>query len=165
MIALMLTSPVFAAPPVLKPALQPIGFLIGRWSGDAGKAENGVTTKGVIDIEPAMGGAALQSRGHTDLSGAKGEPMGGFDQLLLVYPESGDLHADYFDGTHVIHYVSAVVDPGKSVTFATAITPGPPRFRLTYTLRAPAVLNIKFEMQPPGAPEFQTLASGDARRD
>ena len=163
-VALMLASTAFAAPPTLKAAVQPLGFMVGRWSGDAGKAENGVTTKGLIAVEPAVGGAALMSRGHTDLFSAKGEPIGGFDQLLLVYPEGSDLHADYLDGDHVIHYVSAAVDPGKSVTFTTAKTPGPPRFRLTYSLRTPDTLNIKFEMQPPGAPDFQTIASGDAQR-
>lgn len=163
-VALLLTSPAVAAPPALKADLQPLGFLVGQWIGDAGKAENGVKTKGSFALEPALDGAALLSRGHTKLFIADGRPIGAFDQLLLIYPERGDVHADYFDGSHVIHYISAVIDPGKSVTFTTTKTPGPPRFRLTYTLSAPNTLHIKFEMQPPGSADFQTIASGDAKR-
>jgi hypothetical protein len=163
-LALLLTSPAFAAAPTLKAELKPLGFTVGRWSGDAGKVENGVKTKGSFVLQPAVDGATLLSRGHTELFSADGRSIGAFDQLLLIYPERGDLHADYFDDGHVIHYISADIDPGKSVTFNTAKTPGMPRFRLTYTLRAPSILNIKFEMQPPGSADFQTIASGDAKR-
>jgi len=162
-LVLSAASPVLAAPD-LQPALQPLAFMVGHWRGENGKVENGASDKGVVAIEPAVGGAALLSRGHTEVFKG-GKPIESFDQLLLIYPEDGDLHADYFDGTHVIHYVSAVVDPGKAVTFNTAATPGPPRFRLTYRAKTPDRFSITFEMAPPGSETFQTVAVGDAVRD
>jgi hypothetical protein len=145
--------------------MQPLGFLVGRWTATDGKAEHDATAKGVSSIEPAAGGSALLRRDRTDLYAADGKLRTSFEQVMLIYPEGGALRADYFDGTHVIHYVSATVDPGKSVTFDTAATPGPPRFRLTYTAPSPGTLRVKFEMAPPGATDFQTVAAGEARRD
>ncbi len=159
------STSVCAAPASLSPTLQPLGFLVGHWTATDGKAENGAVAKGVSSIEPAAGGAALLRRDRTDLFGPDGKPRTSFEQVMLIYPEGGALHADYFDGDHVIHYVSATIDPGKSVVFDTAATPGPPRFRLTYTAQGPNGFNVKFEMAPPGAADFRVIASGDAKRD
>ena len=49
--------------------------------------------------------------------------MGGFDQIMMIYPEAGTVRADYSDGVHVIHYVSAMVEPGAAVTFTSAASP------------------------------------------
>jgi hypothetical protein len=164
-LGLVSLAPAFAAPATLSPAMQPLAFLIGHWTATDGRAENKVIAKGVSNIEPAAEGAALLRRDRTDLFSSDGKPLQSFEQVMLIYPEGGALHGDYFDGTHVIHYVSATVDPGKSVTFLTAATPGPPRFRLTYTARGPDGFNVKFEMAPPGASDFTVIASGDAKRD
>jgi hypothetical protein len=170
-LGLVSLAPAFAAPAMLSPAMQPLAFLIGHWTATEGRAENKVIAKGVSNIEPAAEGAALLRRDRTDLFSPDGKPLQSFEQVMLIYPEGGDLHGDYFDGTHVIHYVSATVDPGKSVTFLTAATPlttatpGPPRFRLTYTARGPNGFNVKFEMAAPGASDFTVIASGDAKRD
>jgi hypothetical protein len=154
-----------AAPTALSPTLQPIGFLVGHWTAKEGHVENGTIAKGVSAFEPAAGGAALLRRDRTDLSSPDGKPLQSFEQVMLIYPEAGALHADYFDGTHVIHYVSAAIDPGKSVTFDTATTPGPPRFRLTYRAVTPSLLAVRFEMAPPGGADFHTIAEGEAVRD
>ena len=163
-ILLMLASPTIAASPALSSDLQPLSFLIGHWTATKGEAENGVVAKGVSSIEPAAGGTALLRRDRTDLFSTDGKPRTSFEQVMLIYPEGGALHGDYFDGTHAIHYLSATVEPGKSVTFNTAATPGPPRFRLTYTAKGADRLAVKFEMAPPGSVEFQIIASGEAER-
>ena len=162
---LAVSAPAIAAPPALSAAIQPLGFLVGRWTAKAGHAENGTLAKGVSTFEPTAGGAALLRQDRTDLSAPDGKPLNSFEQVMLIYPEGGALHADYFDGTHVIHYVSSVVDPGKSVTFDTAPTPGPPRFRLSYRAVTPTLLAVRFEMAPPGAADFHTIAEGEAVRD
>ena len=144
--------------------MQPLGFLVGHWTATDGAAEDGAIAQGVSNIEPAAGGTALLRRDRTELFSTDGKPRTSFEQVMLIYPEGGALHGDYFDGTHVIHYVSATIDPGKSVTFNTAATPGPPRFRLTYTAKGADGLTVKFEMAPPGSAEFRTIASGEARR-
>jgi len=154
-----------ATAPTLSPAMQPLSFLVGHWTAIQGKAENNVVAKGVSSIEPAAEGAALLRRDRTDLFTPDGKPLQSFEQVMLIYPEGGSLHADYFDGGHVIHYVSATVDPGKSVTFLTAPAPGPPRFRLTYAAPSADRLTVKFEMAPPGATDFRTIAEGEAKRD
>jgi len=163
--SLAVSAPAVAAPAPLSPAMQPLAFLVGRWTAKAGQAENGTRAKGVFAIEPAAGGAALLRRDRTDLSTPDGKPSGSFEQVMLIYPEGGALHADYFDGTHAIHYVSAAVDPGRSVSFDTAPTPGPPRFRLTYRAVTPTLLAVRFEMAPPGGTDFHTVAEGQAVRD
>ncbi len=164
MIVLAAASPAFAASPPLSAEMQPLSFLVGHWTATEGKAENDAIARGVSSIEPAAGGTALLRRDRTDLFSVDGTPRTSFEQVMLIYPEGGALHADYFDGSHVIHYVSATVDPGKSVTFNTAATPGPPRFRLTYAAGGANLITVKFEMAPPGSAEFRTIASGEAKR-
>ena len=106
----------------------------------------------------------LVRRDHTTMTAADDHPLGGFDQLMPIYPEAGTLHADSFDGEHTIHYTSPTVDPGESVTFATAAgTPGT-AFRLTYAVVAPDELTVKFEMAAPGGTDFHVVAQGKLHR-
>src|SRR5882757_3476374 len=149
----------------LDPALAGVGFLVGQWVSNDGKvADTGGTSKGSSVITAEVNGTVLLRRDHTDLFDHSGKSSGGFDQLMMIYPENGSLHADYSDGTHVIHYDSAVVIAGKSVVFTSVRQPGAPVFRLTYELTAPTVLAISFAVAPPGQSEFQTIASGTARK-
>ena len=155
-----------AQSPRLKPELAGLGFLVGQWSSGRGQvAETGGTSTGSSSIEPVANGAALLRRDHTNLFDATGNPTGGFDQIMIIYVEDGTLHADYLDGSHVIHYTSAVVVPGKSVTFASAAQPGVPVFKLGYTLATPAMLSISFSMAPPGSTGFHPIATGTLTKD
>jgi len=147
----------------LSPQLAPVGFLVGEWTG-TGKSEGGNSDAGTSSIQPAVGGAALIRRDHNDVSDANGKPIESFDQIMLIYPEAGTLHADYLDGSHVIHYASAVVQPNRSVQFTSAAQPGAPVFRLTYTEASPDNLAIKFEMEPPGQSVFRSIAEGTMHR-
>jgi hypothetical protein len=158
-IALAIASPATAqtAP------LPGISFLVGEWTG-TGKSEGDTTDIGKSSIQPVVGGNALLRRDHTDVADKSGKVVESFDQIMLIYPEGGTLHADYLDGTHVIHYTSATVQPGQSVQFLSAASPVAPVFRLTYTKVGDTMLGIKFEMQPPGAPAFQTIAEGSVTR-
>jgi hypothetical protein len=154
-------SRAMAEPPPLAPALAPIGFLVGSWVGDDGKvAETGGTSRGTSVISPEVGGGALVRRDHTELRDAAGKPTGGFDIIMMIYPEGGTLHADYFDGQHVIHYTNAEIIPGRSVVFTSSAPPGAPRFRLTYQVTGPQVVAINFSMAPPGQDAFQPIAVG-----
>ena len=83
---------------------------------------------------------------------------------MLIYPDGGAIHADYVDGEgHAIHYVSASVTAGKSVTFTSAAGQGP-LFRLTYELQSPKALAVTFGMTPPGATEFRPIATGTLKK-
>ena len=157
MLTVALATP--AAAQTLSAPLTGLSFLVGDWTG-GGKSEHDTTDKGVSSIQPVVGGNALLRRDHTDVSDKTGTLIEGFDQIMLIYPEGGTLHADYLDGTHVIHYTSAAIQPGQSVQFLTDNSASAPAFRLTYSKQAADTLAIKFEMQPPGATQFQTVAEG-----
>ena len=153
------------AQPSLKPALQPLAFLVGNWDSGEGKvAETGGTSMGGSIISIESDGSALLRRDHTELFDKAGKPAGGFHQTMLIYADGGALKADYVDGEgHAIHYVSADVAPGKSVTFQSSTGQGP-AFRLSYTLEAPDRLAVVFGMTPPGEGAFRPIATGTLKK-
>lgn len=161
-VALCGASPAFAQA-ALKPDLAGLGFMVGQWKSDDGKvADTGGTSNGTSTISIEADGAALLRRDHTETLDAKGKSTGGFDQIMTIYSENGALHADYVDGEgHVIHYTSASVVAGKSVTFDSAPGAGPV-FRLVYELRAPTTLAVSFGMTQSG--QFHPIASGTLTR-
>ena len=164
-IVLCAASSASARTPPLNAELAGIGFLVGRWDTGAGNvADTGGTSKGFSVVTVEANGAALLRRDHTDLFDAAKKPSGGFDQIMLIYPENGTLYADYSDGRHVIHYKSATVVAGESVTFSSVSQPGAPTFKLTYEFHAPDTLNVTFGMLPPGQSVFQPIASGTLRK-
>lgn len=154
-----------AEPPRLAPGLAGVGFLIGHWSdGKGAVSDTGGTSTGTSTITAEAGGAVLLRRDHTSLFDASGKPAGGFDQIMMIYPEAGTLHADYSDGQHVIHYTSAEVHDGRSVTFSSPGAAGVPAYRLAYDLTGPGALTVSFSMRPPGAPAFRPIATGTLAR-
>ncbi len=144
----------------LQPPLSGLGFLVGSWTGGDGKvAETGGVSKGTSVITVEAGGGALVRRDHVQLFDKAGRPAGGFDILMTIYADGGPVHADYLDGSHVIHYTSAAIVPGKSVTFATDAASHAPAFRLSYRLMG-RTLAISFSMAPPGQTAFVPIADG-----
>jgi len=113
-------------------------------------------------MHPAVAGGAILRRDHTDLFDRDGRPAGGFDQIMLIYGDQGRVHADYLDGQHVIHYVTAEVGPGESVSFLTDEHVPGPAFKLSYRRSAAETLHIAFAMRPPGQTAYVTVAEGDA---
>ena len=161
---LLLATPALAEP-ALKPALAPLGFLVGSWDSGEGKvADTGGTSKGGSTFTVESDGTAILRRDHTELFGKDGKPAGGFHQTMLIYTDADKVKADYVDGEgHAIHYVSADVVPGKSVTFNGAPGQGP-LFKLTYEMKAPDQLAVTFGMTPPGAAEFRPIATGTLKK-
>lgn len=152
--------------PSIKPELAGIGFLLGNWSiGRGAVADTGGTATGSSKIELAANGAVLLRRDRTNLFDAAGKPAGGFEQIMMIYPEGGELHAEYSDGTHVIHYTKAAIEPGHSVIFTSAVAVDAPVFKLAYTLRDPRTLDVAFAMAPPGSADFHPIASGSLNKD
>jgi len=147
----------------VKPDLAGISFLVGDWSTGTGTGkviDTGGTSKGYSHVTIEADGGALLRRDHTQTFDKNGKPAGGFSQLMMIYSQGGMLRAEYEDGEgHVIHYTSARVTPGKSVTFLSAPADGSV-FQLTYDLKAPGTLAITFGVTPPGATVFQPIATG-----
>jgi hypothetical protein len=149
----------------ISPQLAGLSFLIGNWQAGRGAvADTGNTSKGRSTFTLEAGGNVLLRKDTTELFSASGTPAGSFDQIMMIYPEAGTIHADYSDGTHVIHYVGADVAPGHSVTFVSAIRTGAPTFRLRYELTNPTTLAVMFEMAPPGSTTFRPIATGTLTR-
>ncbi len=149
----------------VKPELAGVSFLVGDWSAGKGVvADTGGASTGSSRITVAANGAVLLRQDRTDLFDKTGKPAGGFDQVMMIYPEDGTLRADYSDGEHVIHYTQAEVAPGKSVTFTSARQPGAPVFRLAYVLTTRTTLSVSFAMSPPGATAFNPIATGTLRK-
>ncbi len=143
------------------PQLAGLSFLVGDWQTGQGQvADTGGTSKGRSTITLEAGGNVLLRRDHTDLFSATGKPAGSLEQVMMIYPEGGTIHADYSDGTHVIHSVATEVAAGHSVTFTSAAQPNVPVFRLRYELADPRTLAVAFQMARPGSTDFQPIATG-----
>jgi len=143
---------------------DPVRFLVGDWVGEgSSKAGQG---QGAFSFKEELGGAILVRRDHTDYPATNGKPAFSLDVMMVIYAESGQLRATYFDSEkHVIHYTAQSVVPGTSVQFVSAQEPGAPAFRLTYTKTSNDKMSVKFELSPPGKPDsFTTYAEGSARR-
>jgi hypothetical protein len=142
-----------------------IAFLVGDWvAGQSVVSDTGGTAKGRSTITREAGGTVLLRRDHTDLFDAAGKPAGGFDQVMMIYPEGATLHADYVDGTHVIHYVSADIVAGSQVTFTSAAAANTPTYRLHYQRIDRDTLTVVFAMAPPASADFHPIASGSITR-
>ncbi len=145
--------------------LAGLSFLVGDWQAGQGQvADTGGTAKGRSAITLEAGGNVLLRRDHTDLFDKAGKATGSFEQVMMVYPEGGTLHADYSDGQHVIHYVNADVVAGRSVTFTSTSQPNAPTFRLQYSLAGPQTLNVIFQVASPGSVDFHPIATGSLTR-
>ncbi len=141
----------------------PVGFLVGNWKG-GGNAEGqpgAGTTKFAFDL----GHQVLVRRDRSDYPATPGHPAQTYEAMMVIYPDAMTKHlrADYFDdGGHVIHYTLATPGKANEAQFLSDAGPGP-AFRLTYDLQKES-LAIKFEMQPPGAATYQTIAIGAAEK-
>jgi hypothetical protein len=165
--ALLVASTASAQTSSLKGGLQGIDFLVGHWSTPTrGKvADTGGGSSGESNFTPEVGGSVLLRKDHVSLYDAAGKPSGGFDIMMMIYPEAGGIHADYADGDHIIHYTSATVTPGQAVTFVSAPSPTTPTFKLSYVLSKPKVIDIDFSMAAPGSTDFHPIATGSATKD
>jgi hypothetical protein len=148
----------------LPPLLADVAFLMGDWHGD-GRSEKDHINHGTSSIHLIVGGNALLRKDHTDVTDKVGKKLESFDQIMLIYPEGGTLHADYLDGGHVIHYTRAGIEPGRSVAFHSDATATAPEFTLTYTKTGDHTLGVNFAMHPPGAAGIVVLATGTLKRD
>lgn len=165
MAACVLTPPDAHAAGTVATDVAPLKFLIGQWTSDGGRAQGGQALRGAFVIEPVAGGAGLLRRDRTDMLDNTGRVFRSFEQVMLIYPESGHVRADYFDGTHVIHYADAITEPGRSVRFVTPAGAPGPAFSLTYRITTSARLATRFEMAAPGQHDMHIVAEGESVRN
>ena len=139
-------------------SLTPLDFLIGKWSGGTPQAA------GTDVFQRDLNGHVLQRFSHSLGTPSEGGAQHSMQAQLTVYPEGehGALAAIYFDNEgHVIHYNRVTVTAGERVEFSSDNRDPGPVFRLTYSLRAGAILHVKFEMAPPGLSTYRLIAEAD----
>jgi hypothetical protein len=138
--------------------LRALAFLEGTWTAEP----DARGSTGQFTLAPELSGAVLVRRNRLAVPAGEGRPASVHEDLMVIWPEGADLRADYWDNEgHVIHYA---VRTGPDRAEFLSNGPGP-RFRLTYLLVAPDLVEVRFEIAPPGKPEaFAPFLSGRARR-
>jgi hypothetical protein len=131
-------------------------YLIGEWVGEGngqpGKGEGSFTFTTDLD------GKVLVRKNHTAFPKTNKTPATVHDDLLYVYPASGDgsVEAIYFDNEgNSIKYKVSYTD--NSIVMISDKSATSPRFRLSYIKIDDRTVNIIFEMAMPDSPDsFRT---------
>ncbi len=144
----------------------PYRFLIGEWTGQE-KGQPGATT-GTATFRTDLGGRVLVRTSRTMVP-AKGTQTGYVhDDLLILYREAPGqpVKAIYFDNEdHTIAYDVSASPDGKVISFVSSPVPSATRFRLVYTKISDDVVDVRFQIAPPGSPEaFKTYLEGRMTR-
>ena len=140
-------------------------FLVGKWegkgSGAPGEGTGGFTFQ--FDLQNRV----LLRKNYAEYPATKDRPAFRHDDLMVVYQtDDGSTRADYYDNEgHVIHYDTEISADSSSIMFISGITPGSPRYRLTYSKELNGSLGIRFEVAPPDKPgEFVKYIDATAER-
>ncbi len=133
--------------------LEALRFLLGEWRGEGGGRPG--EASGGFTFAPSLDGRVLVRTNFAEYPATADKPAFRHDDLMVLYAtESGQIAADFYDSEgHVIRYDGSTPSPNELV-LASAMVSGAPRFRLSYKLRADGVLEGRFEVAPPGKPEF-----------
>jgi hypothetical protein len=141
-------------------------FLVGNWIGE-GNGQPG-QGKGSFSIEPDLNGRVLVRKNHSEYPATAQRPALTHDDLMIIYGDHpGELSsAIYVDNEdHTIHYSISFSEDGKTITFISAVLASSPTFRLSYTQLDADMLDLKFEIAPPGKPDvFSTYVEGKVHR-
>lgn len=133
----------------------PLQFLIGHWTGE-GSGSPGAGS-GAFSFTPDVHDHVLVRRSFAQYADSR------HDDLMIVYRESGSLHAIFFDSEgHVIRY--GVSASGGGAQFLSDGAATQVRFRLTYSAVDTAHVKLRFEIAPPGK-DFATYLEATAHRD
>jgi hypothetical protein len=139
-------------------------FLLGNWEGE-GSGQPGAST-GRFTFEVALDGHAVLRRSRADYPARGDAKAFSHQDLMVIYPESGQIRADAFDNEgHAIHYAVAFDHFTDTLTFVSPIVEGQPRYRLVYRPLAIDRVLVTFEIAPPGKPaEFVGYVKGASRK-
>lgn len=142
---------VVAAPASAQPKtpLAQLEFLAGEWEAIAAAPGE----SGGFGFAFAAQGRVLVRTNHAEYAASDRGPASRHDDLMVVYAEGGVIKTDYFDNEdHVIRY-TAQVRGARDVVFASDVTAGEPRYRLSYSMGDDGLLKGQFEIAPPGQPD------------
>jgi hypothetical protein len=141
-------------------------FLLGEWVGDGDGAPG--KGSGGFALAPELGGKILVRKNRAEYPAANGRPASVHEDLMVIEPPGKDAtaRATYWDNEgHVIHYAVTSSDGGRGLVFLSEVTPGQPRFRLTYRAGQKDAVSLKFEIAPPDkADAFRTYIDATCHR-
>lgn len=162
-----LSAPAQTASPSTGDAWKAMQSLIGQWDGDL-SGQPAQATGGSFVITPDLQGHALVRRSFAEFPASKDRPAIRHDDLTIVYQGApGEApRATYYDSEgHVIEYAVTASADGNRIEWFSAIRPGEPRFRFTYTFTSPTAMKVRFEIAPPDQPDnFTTHVEGGVHK-
>ena len=149
------------------PQWSKLEFLLGEWSG-TGSGKPGDVIEGKSAFAFDLDKKIMVRKSRSVLAPREGEKKGAFhEDLMIISPGSvsGKWQAHYFDNEgHVIHYQGVRMENPARVVFESDGAGTGPRFRLIYTERAPQVLEVEFQISPPGV-DFQLYTKGIIKKN
>ena len=140
--------------------------LIGKWTAQGG-GQPGQATAGGFSFEFDLQKKIIVRRNYSEYPATATAPASRHDDLMVIYQDAEKgTRAEYFDNEgHVISYGVVFSDDRKTITFTSEVVPSAPRFRLIYTRKEGDLLNVEFQIAPPGKPDsFSKYVEGTATR-
>jgi hypothetical protein len=140
-------------------AWQPfLGTWVGGGTGQPGQGA------GEFTLEPELQGSVMVRHNFAEYPATKDKPGYRHDDLMVIYADGDQTHADYWDNeNHGIHYDVQVA--GNKLVFLSDEAQAGPRYRLTYVKNGADALTLTFEIAPPndrGA--FKTYITAEVKR-
>ena len=141
-------------------------FLVGEWAGE-GSGRPGAGA-GTFTFRFDLDERILIRRDHSEYPASPGREATTHEALMITYPAPGasGLEAIYFDGEgHVIRYLTSTENGGRTIVFLSEAVGSAPRFRLTYDRVSDDVVDVSFEIAPPGdGGAFKVYVAGRSHR-
>jgi len=117
-------------------------------------------------LKPKLDGNILERKGVTDIPAMAGRPAVHHEDVMIIYKnmEGNPVKSIYFDNEkHVINY--NITYSENKIILVSEVNPGTPRFRLTYEKLEDKLMNIRFEMAMPNAPDdFKMYIEGKNKK-
>lgn len=139
-------------------------YLLGEWKGE-GSGQPG-TGSGMFTLKPKLEGNILERKGRTEIAATATRPAAVHEDVMIIYKnrEGNPFKAIYFDNeSHVIHYDISYSD--NRIVLISELNPAMPRFKLIYEKLEDKLMNIRFEMAMPSAPEeFKMYLEGKSKK-
>ena len=139
-------------------------YLLGEWQG-AGSGQPG-DGNGSFTLKPKLGGNILERKSKTEFAATATSPALIHEDVMIVYKSSDGTpgKAIYFDNEgHAIQYNITYTD--NKIVLTSDVNSTMPRFRLSYEMLEKNLVNIRFEMAMPNAPEqFKMYLEGKSKK-
>jgi len=139
-------------------------YMLGEWKGE-GSGQPGEGS-GMFTLKPKLEGNILERKGRTEIAATATRPASLHEDVMIIYKnrEGNPVKSIYFDNeSHVINY--DITYSENKITMTSEANPAMPRFRLIYEKLDDKLLNIRFEIAMPNAPEeFKMYLEGKSKK-